>query len=276
MGKIKRILKGALKAVGLYEPLANMRRTIHEKRFGKKKAQFVQRLSGIEHKVYSPGEIVALYNAHVVKEPTYYTKWRDFRAHLIDGRFGNFDPAGHDASRIFCLFDFKEWISKYRIRSKNALFTWVTDPEIEFLPHERMTAIPYHAVTNRNDLHTLDLPCKTYDFVLFSQTLEHLYDPFISVWNLREHMRSGGYIFTSVPTLNIPHMTPFHFQHLTPMGLVMLFKRAGFDVVELGVWGNLDYATRVLSTYDWPDIYAVSSENDPKHPAQCWILARKV
>ena len=60
-------------------------------------------------------------------------------------------------------------------------------------------------------------------------------------------LRPGGYFFISaVPMLNIPHMTPFHFHHFTPMGLAMNAVQAAFEIVEMGQWGNQDYGTNLL------------------------------
>ena len=72
----------------------------------------------------------------------------------------------------------------------------------------------------------------SFDFFLFNQTLEHLYNPFHAVENIYKIVKPGGYVFTSVPTLNIPHMTPVHFNGFTPMGLAMLFLSAGFEIVD--------------------------------------------
>ena len=61
-----------------------------------------------------------------------------------------------------------------------------------------------------------------------------------------------------------------------PMGLAILFKSAGFEVVEMGQWGNKTYITKLFTTHSWPDIYQSGPLNEEKNIAQCWILARKV
>ena len=77
-----------------------------------------------------------------------------------------------------------------------------------------------------------------FDLAVVSQTLEHLYDPLLALVNLRRKLTPGGLLFTSTPTVNRPHMTPFHFRHYSPMGLAALLTQAGFEIVELGQWGN--------------------------------------
>ncbi|KAI8816558.1 S-adenosyl-L-methionine-dependent methyltransferase [Fimicolochytrium jonesii] len=224
---------------------------------------------------FSGNQVQQIYETFVKKDPAYHSKHQAY-TDLIDSRFkGHYDPKGRDAPRVYILIDFIDWIQKHNISSKNALFTDINDPEINFLPHIRTTAIPYQFSSGQNDLHQLALIDRTYDFVLFSQTLEHLYNPLLSLRNLYDHMDIGGYMFTSVPTLNVLHMYPHHFQHFTPSGLAMLCRSAGFEIVELGYWGNLEYAQKLLSTYSWPDMYEVPRDSDGLHPAQTWILARK-
>jgi hypothetical protein len=117
--------------------------------------------------------------------------------------------------------------------------------------------------------------------VIISQTLEHLYNPLLAMRNVWEITKPGGYIFTSVPALNIQHMTPVHFFHFTPMGLAVLFVQAGFDIVEMGQFGNKHYERQLLDHHLWPDIYQILKMgdgtliNERENPDQVWILARK-
>ena len=219
-------------------------------------------------------EICSLYNRFVIKPISY--NHRTFSDIVASGVTNTYNPRGKDSPRVFTIMDFKEWVEKYGIQPKNALLTDADDCELPYITMEKSTVINYASNPSDYDLHTLSLPHKDYDFVLFSQTLEHLYNPAQCVRNLYDHMSIGGYIFTSVPTVNIPHMTPFHFSHFYPIGLVCMFIQAGFEVLELGYWGNKDYILKMFNSLSWPDIYSLSTIlNDPAHPAQCWILARK-
>jgi hypothetical protein len=97
--------------------------------------------------------------------------------------------------------------------------------------------------------------------------------------NLYDHMAEGGYLFTSMPTINIPHMVPVHFNGYTPMGLTMLMLSVGFKVLEVGFWGNLDYIKYIFENQSWPDIKNLIKDgkitNDKYCEAQCWILVQK-
>lgn len=181
-----------------------------------------------------------------------------------------------DAPRVFCIADFKQWVEKYDIAPKSILSTCITDPELKFLKYQEMKHIPYDETTGQNDLHTLDLHKKDYDFMLFSQTLEHVCNPLLVVSNIANHIAKDGYVFTSVPFINIPHMEPYHFQHFSPMGLASLFHQCDLRVVELGYWGNLDYIQTMYRTMNWPTVFDLSSiTNERGRAAQCWVLAQK-
>jgi len=110
--------------------------------------------------------------------------------------------------------------------------------------------------------------------------LEHLYNPFEAVKSIFNVVKPGGYVFTSVPTLNIPHLMPSHFSGFTPMGLAMLFKTANFEIIEIGQWGNLNYIQKLWSTHSWPGYDELQNNNyvsnEERNACQCWILAKKI
>lgn len=238
-------------------------------------------------KIFSNHEIEVLHGKYVLKNKAYFnpiTK-KEIESlkfeYMVDAQKFTFSPEGHDFPRIKCLLDFRSWIADHQIgQIGHLLSTDVSDPEISFLKYQKLTAIPYDPATGENDLHTISLEKEAYDFVLFSQTIEHLYNPFIALANLYEATKPGGYIFTSMPTINIPHMTPIHFTGYTPMGLCLLFESAGFNTVEIGYWGNFKYISSIFKTHLWPDYRKLLNmfggvPNEERNVAQTWILARK-
>lgn len=239
------------------------------------------------YKIFSRAEIEHLYNTHIKKDESYFAPIKKeeilslkFEYNVGEKHFTH-SPEGHDFPRIKCLLDFKAWIKKYNITDiKHFLATDISDPEVNFLKFKDHTSIWYDEKTEANDLHTVKLENNKYDFVLFSQTIEHLYNPFMALTNLYNATTEGGYIFTSMPTINIPHMTPIHFNGYTPMGLCMLFESVGFKTVEIGYWGNYKYIKRIFKKHSWPDYRKLMNffgqvANEPKNVAQTWILARK-
>jgi len=64
------------------------------------------------------------------------------------------------------------------------------------------------------------------------------------------------------------------------MGLAMLFKSVGFEIIEIGQWGNFDYIKRLWGTHSWPGYDTIHSygkvTNEESNCCQCWILAKKI
>ena len=227
---------------------------------------------------FSEADLIKIYQK-IKKNEAYFKKYEDLMP-FQDGKIEKL-YIGRDYPRIPCVLDFKEWIKKYKIEPTNMIYTCETDFELNYIKSKKSTLIKYDPTTNCGDLHLLNLAKKDYDFFLFSQTIEHLHNPFIAIRKISDHIRIGGYVFTSVPTINIPHMTPVHFAGIYPMGLAVLFESVGLEVLELGMWGNLDYLNFIFTNHSWPDYHQLKKmgngiiKNEEKNVSQCWCLAKK-
>ena len=67
-----------------------------------------------------------------------------------------------------------------------------SDPELEFLNYKNKTLIEYpphdlHLYYNKYEL--------KFDFFIFNQTIEHLYNPYM-MENIYNYIKPGGYVFT--------------------------------------------------------------------------------
>lgn len=229
-------------------------------------------------KLFTPQQLYNLYCLYVNKPLQYFKKYEKLPLEKNDDLW---KWETHDFPRIPCLLDFREYIEKYKIKSPNKLLiTSKEDPEPLYLTPKEVECKEYNIQTNENDLHTLNLKNKDYDFVIISQTFEHLYNPLLCLNNIKDHMISGGHIFISVPMINIPHMTPFHYWGINQMGLVTLFASLDFDILEIGQWGNKKYIDYIFTTHKWPDYRDLIDSNgvipnEQQNICQCWILARK-
>lgn len=224
--------------------------------------------------MFTEDDIKKLYNEKVKLPPSYFDKYRILPACPV--KQFNYNWAGYDFPRVWCILDFIEWVKKHNINPEHIGCTFETDYELEFISAPKKTVLPYPPY----DLHTIGKHFKDeFDFFIFNQTLEHLYNPFEAVKQIYNTVKPGGYVFTSVPTLNIPHLMPFHFNGFTPLGLAMLFKTANFEVVEVGQWGNYDYISKLWATHSWPSYTELNVNNtvsnEERNVCQCWILARK-
>jgi SAM-dependent methyltransferase len=217
-----------------------------------------------------------LYEKYVVKDAAYFQRFEDLYTALSPEELSAY--ASWDPPRVVSFIDFKEWIKKYGIDQVDSLLsTCFTDPELRYIQYKRITEVNYPP----HDLHTFDVSNKDNDFAIFNQTLEHLHTPILAINRIREHLKDGGYVYTTVPTINIPHMTPIHFNGLTPTGLCALMESCGFEVCECGYWGNKMYIDYIFTHGGWPNYKQVLDDSgklkyDPVCQAQTWVLARKV
>ena len=231
----------------------------------------------IELKLFSENEIKDTYQKYVLKNQSYYNKADERYKQLSDEDKKKY--YGMDFPRVASLFDFKDWIEKYNlIKVDSLLSTFEDDTELKFVEPSNLEICEYK--NGKNDLHTLNLHKKDFDFIIFNQTLEHLYNPFIAMKNLYDHLKPGGYLYTTVPTINIPHMIPFHFWGITPIGLCMLSKSIGFNICECGYWGNYEYLGHIFTYGGWPNNDDVFDDNGKINntdlcQAQTWVLIQK-
>jgi hypothetical protein len=225
--------------------------------------------------MFSEQEITQIYNDKVKLPPSYFKKYEILPPCPV--KVYNYKWSYYDFARNWCILDFIEWIQKYNIQIEHLGYTCKYDPELEFISPLKKTILEYPPY----DLHHISNNFKNeFDFFIFNQTIEHLYNPFEAVKQIYETIKPGGYVFTSVPTINIPHNTPIHFNGYTPMGLAMLFKTANFEIVEIGQWGNYEYIEQMWKTHDWPGYDKLNKDNrvtnEEKNACQCWILAKKL
>ena len=200
--------------------------------------------------------------------------------------------------RIITLLEFERLVKKYDIKPENLLMYnggENGDPELKFINPKKIHPIDYNTNTGENDLHTFENNFKNFDFILFAQTLEHVIDPFKCLSQLIKHLKPGGYVFTSVPVRNFEHDTPFHcYMGFTPIGLGAIFQQVGFEIVEIGQWGNSKYIDLMNHGRFWPtydrlkkgvknkvdifqpfNILKDGTLNEFKNPVDAWILAKR-
>lgn len=229
----------------------------------------------IEFNKYSEQDINHIYWTKVKKDSSYFSKYELLPPCPV--KAWEYSWKNYDFPRTWCILDFKEWIAKYVGPVGLLGYTCDTDPELEFITYNEKYKLEYPTY----DLHTIgDTIHNKFDFFLFNQTLEHLYNPFMAVKSISKILKPGGYVFTSVPTLNIPHSTPIHFNGFNPMGLAMLFLSCGFEIIEIGQWGNYEYISKLWKTHSWPGYEELNHNgrvtNEEANVCQCWILSRKL
>ena len=238
----------------------------------------------VETKLFTRDDIQRINQTYVVNKPAdYYSKANDRWASSsleFKTKFANWD-----FTRPASLFDFEDWVEKYNLKDVDKLL--VVDPddhELTYLNIKSKTVIKYEPEYNvsisANDLHVFNLPEKDYDFCVVTQTFELLYNPFICIKNIYDHLRPGGHLFISVPIINIPHLIPNHFWGITPIGLCMLGESVGFEVKECGFWGNKQYTDYIMTHNWWPHAEQVKNQNGIienvfHQQVNTWVLLKK-
>jgi SAM-dependent methyltransferase len=227
-------------------------------------------------KRFSTDEIKEIYNTYVLKDEKYYESHNNLSskipAIIPPLKYSCYDK---DYPRLAAIYDLNNWLNKYNIRHfNNVLSTYKEDPELHMIKWDNITFAEFDG--QNYDLHTLDLPDKTYDFIIINQTLEHVYNPSECVKNVYEHLRPGGYFFTSVPMINIDHCMPFYYWGMKPLGLALMCKSQGFNILETGSWGSKEYILSLYTKEWWPSYNTIGdTKNNPNFLAQCWILCQK-
>lgn len=226
-------------------------------------------------KLFNINDIYNTYNKNVIKDNKYFDRFVNYTNHLTSEELSKY--ARFDVPRVMSIIDFKEWIVKYEIqRGNKLLYTCDSDIELNYINYDTKIIAEYP----KHDLHTLDLEEKQFNFVIFNQTIEHLYNPLLCISNLYNHIADNGFLYTTLPTINIPHMTPIHFSGLTPMGLCMLMRSVGFEIIECGYWGNKKYIDFIFTHNTWPGLSDISTNGkldiDLTCQAQTWILVKKI
>lgn len=254
----------------------------------------------------SADDINELYRTRVLvnDNPGYISRYDGFD---FEAEFGAAALRRMEFPRLVILLEFKRLIAANAIESERLLMLNGgddADPEMQYLPHRDVYYADYEKDPQRHDLHRLQVGRNDFDFVLMSQTLEHLYNPLLALNNLFSATCAGGYLWTSVPTVSRQHQLPSHFQTgFTPIGLACLLKQSGFEVIEIGQWGNPKYVSHLFDLELIPTIHnlrrwslrargirhvtraaqrlsvrnflSAGLHNDFQHPAQTWALARK-
>jgi SAM-dependent methyltransferase len=183
---------------------------------------------------------------------------------------------GKDFPRVIALLEFAEFIKDYKF--KNAVsFNGLNDPEWEYINTEKKRDFDHFDDMDKHDLHLPFAIPSLCDFFMTNQTLEHCISPALALQNIYNQMAQNGICFINVPALNIPHEIGMHYYAgITPLGLGCLFKQAGFELLDIGFWGSLEYINFIFNHKHWPDYRQLSRHgNEFENPCITWAMGIK-
>lgn len=169
-----------------------------------------------------------------------------------------------------CLF---ENSSRYRLRQELEYFAKhipgglaVLDagsgeaPYKELFQHTRYHSTDFLKV-NKNyssptyicDLKAIPVQANYYDFIVFTQVMEHLPEPKQVLNELYRVLKPGGKMFYSAPFHFEEHEQPYDFYRYTKFGVNYLLKSAGFTIDRIdwleGYFGTTAYQLRTMARY---------------------------
>jgi len=228
----------------------------------------------------SDSKIEELYETHIKVNFTEEYKNR-YNPLPVDKNNKNWKWEGKDFPRVISLLEFDRYINKYNFQiDKLLLFNGHDEPETEYLKgrYKQILNINYEDNPEKYNLHNLQLNHNNFDFVTLNQTLEHVYNPYTCLTNIKKYMTKGGYLYVNVPACNVPHSEPFHFYTgYTPMGLAAVAHETGYEILEIGQWGNKEYLGRLFGITGqrwWADYTMLENPgiNEIENPVITWGL----
>ena len=103
------------------------------------------------------------------------------------------------------------------------------------------------------DLKSIPVEDERYDFIFFTQVMEHLPEPDIVLLELFRVLKPGGKLLYTAPLFFEEHLQPYDFYRYTQYGVRMLFERAGFTLERLdwmeGYYGTVAYQLNRMARY---------------------------
>lgn len=112
---------------------------------------------------------------------------------------------------------------------------------------------PYETPTYVCDLAAVPVIDGYYDYILFTQVLEHLPEPANVLQELQRLLRPGGKILITGPLFFEEHEQPYDFYRYTQYGFRYLIEKVGLSIERLewleGYYGTVGYQLNRIGQY---------------------------
>lgn len=235
--------------------------------------------------MYNPPKGVKIYSllSPTKKEIMNFLEGDDYHLRGSEMLAYNVGGGQSDVARIMSMYSIYTWLKEKNPFFANLLFFNEGDmSNPHFSPYSLSFDVHQYVKhsdgTVEGDIHDLSsVGENVYDGVYIPQTLEHSYNPFLGLENIRRIMKSGGWVISSQPFITRPHMQPYHYYSYTPYGLHALFSTSGFYVDRIVCWGNDEYNSMVLLNRKWPRLTDMTSlKTKDNHYSQCTVFAQKI
>ena len=201
-------------------------------------------------------------------------------------------------SRVVALAHFERLVGKFQISPAKIAVVSGSEKEFEltFCPNADANFFNYESNDKWDLSNEWDIS-QRHDLVICNQVLEHVFNPFQAVKNLKALCETGGYIWITVPGVNMIHSDPhFYFSGFHPRFMAEMAKSLGLTICEIGFWSSSKYAAHSVFSSWRPEVKlrrgfrALSDlraplqmfkdgrrydDGDGRHISEVWILLKK-
>jgi len=133
-------------------------------------------------------------------------------------------------------------------------------PYKTFFQHAQYESADFEKVDKRYerstyvcDLRKIPVDDCRFDYIIFTQVMEHLQDPLLVLTELYRVLKPGGKMIYTGPFFYEEHEQPYDFYRYTQYGLQYLFVSAGFIINRIewleGYFGTVGYKLHCMSCY---------------------------
>ncbi len=105
------------------------------------------------------------------------------------------------------------------------------------------------------DVTNLTFSPESFDTVISTQVFEHVDNPFIVVREIKKVLKIGGKVIITAPFMFPFHADPKDNFRFSREGLEEIFKSAGFEIVDSGIYGGFFMVLSEMIHFSWFNPY---------------------
>lgn len=105
------------------------------------------------------------------------------------------------------------------------------------------------------DVTNLNFPTESFDTVISTQVFEHINNPFTVAQEIKKVLKTGGNAIITAPFMFPYHADPKDNFRFSKEGLEEIFKSAGFEIIDSGVYGGFFMVLSEMMHFSWFNPY---------------------